>query len=141
MNKAPSESLFLEAVRVDDERLSLGSICLPAAAEVEGTATAEPLFLDVEGEDFSKCLSNASLIRFRSNISPALDEPPPPRSLYMFISILRKWNPQNHQLLRRCVSIGLSKWKNMWENYKICTVLCGDEARRRELGFHSISST
>lgn len=83
--KIPSESLFLLAVRADEERVSLGSICFPAAVEVEGTATAEPLFLDVDGEDFSKCLSNASLIRFRSNISPPFDEAPPPRSLYMFI--------------------------------------------------------
>lgn len=76
----PSEHLFL--MRVDAVRL-LGSNCLPAAVEVEGRVMAEPLFLEVDGEDFSKGLSNASLIRFRSSISPALDEPPPPRSLYI----------------------------------------------------------
>jgi hypothetical protein len=41
--------------------------------------------LEVEGDDFSKCLSNASLILFRSKLPPTISDldDPPPRSLYI----------------------------------------------------------
>ena len=47
---------------------------------------------DVEGDDFSKCLSSASLIRFRSSGPPTISDfdDPPPLSLYMSSFITSK---------------------------------------------------
>lgn len=84
----PSEHLFLLVLR--------WSKCdfPPPPADVEGTAFSFK-DLDVDGDNFSKCLSNASLIRFRSNGPPTISDfdeppppPPPPRSLYISMKYL-----------------------------------------------------
>lgn len=117
---APSEHLFLLEVKFDGTRASLWSLCFPARAEVEGMEEEGSLFLDVDGEAFSKCLSSASLIRFRSKISPPFNEPPlPPRSLYIniFLYITAYLN------LRRIEQEG-----EAW----ICTVRDGEQRREKE---------
>ncbi|KAJ9563451.1 hypothetical protein OSB04_008611 [Centaurea solstitialis] len=68
--------------------------------------------LEVEGDDvFSKCLSNASLIRFRSNGPP----PPPPT-----ISDLADDPPRSLYFLNECVNLG-------YHGFVICKEMIDDE--------------
>lgn len=96
----PSEHLLLVLAMVEEERLSRWNDFPPPAVEVEGMENFSFSLLlvfktlEVEGDDvFSKCLSKASLILFRSN-GPAPPPPTisdlddgPPRSLYIYVSI------------------------------------------------------
>lgn len=74
--KIPSEALFLESGSLWSDG------CFPMRRDCDENSL--PLIvLEVEGEDRSRCLSRASLIRFRAT-GPTSDlEPPIPRSLYM----------------------------------------------------------
>ena len=73
----PSESLLLDKVRC--------SGCFPELTDgIDSLPFSLPFKpLEVDGEDLSRCLSRASLIRFRSAAPISTFDPQPPLSLYI----------------------------------------------------------
>jgi len=131
----PSEHLFLESEAERESARWWSSCCwwccndLPV--EVEGTDNLSLslllLFnpLEVEGEDFSRCLSSASFIRFRSSGPPTisdLDDPPPnpPRSLYMILLSISFKTPKFRSFLAKFQALRdnmVEKNPRLMENY------------------------
>ena len=131
----PSEHLFLESEAERESARWWSSCCwwccndLPV--EVEGTDNLSLslllLFnpLEVEGEVFSRCLSSASFIRFRSSGPPTisdLDDPPPnpPRSLYMILLSISFKTPKFRSFLAKFQALRdnmVEKNPRLMENY------------------------